>query len=67
MSLLSGATRGGGGPYLARHLLKTLLGQNIQLVPSRGLAAETLPDQLRELTAGGYRNPYKTTALACPF
>jgi hypothetical protein len=52
MSLLSGATRGAGGPSLARHLLKAIDGQTSSVEPSRGLASESLPEQVRELAAG---------------
>ena len=52
MSLLSGATRGQGGRALVRHLLKISQDQTVILAEARGLAGETLDDQIRELAAG---------------
>ncbi|WBU27749.1 hypothetical protein OOZ54_13855 [Rhodopseudomonas palustris] len=49
--MIAGATRGSGGPTLARHLLKQKDGQVVEVMPARGLAAEHLRDQLRELVA----------------
>lgn len=49
--MIAGATRGTGGPALARHLLKVADGQIVEVMPSRNLAADNLKDQLRELVA----------------
>lgn len=49
--MIAGATRGSGGPALARHLLKQQDGQVVDVMPARGLAAEHLRDQIRELVA----------------
>ena len=49
--MIAGATRGAGGVALARHLLATKAGQQVLVMPSRGLAAETLKDQIAELVA----------------
>lgn len=49
--MIAGATRGSGGPALARHLLKQQDSQTVDVMPARGLAAEHLRDQIRELVA----------------
>jgi len=49
--MIAGATRGGGGPALARHLLSQKDGQQVLLMPSRGLAAEDLKGQIAEIVA----------------
>lgn len=49
--MIAGATRGQGGPALARHLLSRKAGQAVEVMEARGLAADDLPGQLRELVA----------------
>jgi hypothetical protein len=49
--MIAGATRGTGGPALARHLLKRQNGQDVIVMPARGLAAADLKGQIRELVA----------------
>lgn len=49
--MIAGATRGTGGPALARHLLKRQDGQEVIVMPARGLAADDLKGQIRELVA----------------
>jgi hypothetical protein len=49
--MIGGANRGAGGAALPRHLLSTKDGQQVLLMPSRGLAAEGLKDQIAEITA----------------
>lgn len=49
--MIAGATRGTGGPALARHLLKRQNGQDVIVMPARGLAADDLKGQIRELVA----------------
>lgn len=49
--MLAGATRGAGGPALARHLLSRKTGQQVELMEPRGLASNHLPAQLGELVA----------------
>lgn len=49
--MIAGATRGKGGIALARHLLKESDDQTVEVLPPRGLAAETLSEQIRELVA----------------
>ncbi len=49
--MIAGATRGTGGNALSRHLLKRQDGQTVHVLPARGLSAEDLPGQIRELVA----------------
>ena len=49
--MIAGATRGTGGPALARHLTKTKDGQEVVVMPARGLASDDLQGQIRELVA----------------
>lgn len=49
--MIAGATRGTGGPALVRHLTKTTGGQEVTVMASRGLSAEDISGQLRELVA----------------
>ena len=49
--MIAGATRGAGGPALARHLLSVKDGQRMLVMPSRGLAAEDLRGQIAEIVA----------------
>src|ERR1035437_4111079 len=53
MTILSGATRGKGGPSLARHLLSQKKGNRILYpIEPRGLVAEGLAEQIEELSGG---------------
>jgi len=49
--MIAGATRGTGGDALSRHLLKRKDGQQVIVMPARGLAADDLKGQIRELVA----------------
>jgi len=49
--MIAGATRGTGGDALSRHLLKRQNGQEVVVMPARGLAADSLKGQIRELVA----------------
>lgn len=49
--MIAGATRGTGGDALPRHLLKKADGQEVVVMPARGLAADNLKGQIRELVA----------------
>lgn len=49
--MIAGATRGAGGPALARHLLSKKEGQQVEIMEPRGLASEHLPAQIAELVA----------------
>lgn len=49
--MIAGATRGTGGDALSRHLLKRQNGQEVVVMPARGLAADNLKGQIRELVA----------------
>lgn len=49
--MIAGATRGTGGDALSRHLLKQKDGQQVIVMPARGLAADDLKGQIRELVA----------------
>lgn len=49
--MIAGATRGTGGDALPRHLLKKADGQEVIVMPARGLAADDLKGQIRELVA----------------
>jgi len=49
--MIAGATRGAGGTALSRHLLSRKDGQKVLVMPSRGLAAEDLKDQIAEIVA----------------
>jgi hypothetical protein len=58
--MIAGATRGGGGPYIVRHLLTQglagiELGANeyVEITGGRGLLADDLDGMVRELTARG--------------
>lgn len=43
--MIAGATRGQGGPVLARHLLSRKGGQRVELIEPRGLATADLAGQ----------------------
>lgn len=49
--MIAGATRGSGGSALSRHLLSCKGGQQVLVMPSRGLAAEDLRGQIAEIVA----------------
>jgi len=48
--MLSGATRGAGGPALGRHVASEILNESVRMGPSRGLVADGIRGQVAELT-----------------
>lgn len=53
--MIAGATRGNGGPALARHLLSRKGGQEVRVLDSRHLVAADLRGQITELVAASRR------------
>ena len=51
--MISGATRGAGGPRLGAHLANTEKNDSVIVGPSRGLVSDTIMDRIAELTRLG--------------